>query len=60
MLIWGIFWLIERLYGVAVNISGWSLFLPGFRVMTLKTANLELVSYCRMVNVGLIPFWYVI
>jgi hypothetical protein len=46
-MIWGLFWLIERLYGVSVKISGWSLFLPGFKTLTLKTAHLELVSvYC--------------
>ena len=44
LVVWGMFWLIKRLYGVAVNISGWSLFLPGFKTLTLRTANLELVS----------------
>lgn len=43
LVVWGLFWLIKRFYGVAVNISGWSLFLPGFRTLTLQTANLELV-----------------
>lgn len=53
VIIWGLFWLVQRLYGVAVTISGWSLFLPGFKTLTLRTTNLELVSASAVIRSNL-------
>lgn len=44
LLIWVVFWLVERLSGVAISSSGWGL----MRVesVTFKSTNLDLVHVC--------------
>ena len=43
-IIWAIFWLLEKVYGIAIIVSGWSFISPGIRSISVKTTNLELVS----------------
>ena len=54
--VWGMFWLVERVWGVAISASGW--WFGRLESVTLKTHNLEVVRLVSISNSTLPPISY--
>ena len=46
-IIWGLFWLLKKFFGISVSVTSWSILQPGYMSLSVKTANLELVGYYK-------------
>ena len=44
--VWGVFWFVERVWGVAISASGWRF--GKLESLTVKTKNLEVVCSTRV------------
>ncbi len=54
LIVWVVFWLVERVWGVAISASGWGLL--AVESVTFKSLNLELVQ--TAVTLSNLYYWY--